>query len=77
MTGAHIHLPKPASLHRPVGFGSDCCPLVDSVALRLAQRRRRREFLEACFAPVYSAAALPSTVDRLTLWRSLHGRRSL
>ena len=77
MSGAPLHLPKPASLHRSVGFGSDCCPLVDSAGARIAQRRRRREILEACFAPVFSEAALPSAVDRLTLWRSLHGNRCL
>ena len=74
MTSAHFHLPNPASIRRSVGFGSDCCKLSDSTNTRIAERRRRREILEACFSPVFSEAALPSAVDRLILWRSRHGR---
>lgn len=43
------------------------------VARRVAERRRRRELLEAYFSPVVSQAAMPSAVDRLILWRSRHG----
>lgn len=73
MTVAHFSLPKP-SPESPVGFGTSCCAVADKVAQRLAERRRRRELLEAYFSPVVSEAAMPSTVDRMVLWRSRHGR---
>ncbi len=78
MSNVHFHLPKPTSPQLQVGFGSDCCLLVksDRGRSRVADRRRRREILEAFFSPSFSPAALPSAVDRLILWRSLHGHRS-
>lgn len=73
MAITHFSLSKP-SPKSPIGFGAPCCAVADQVAQRLAERRRRRAMLEAYFSPVVSEAAMPSTVDRLVLWRSRHGR---
>jgi hypothetical protein len=67
-------LPKPTRTAFPVGFGSADASVGQDLVERLQRLRRRREILEAYFSPVVSAAALPSAVDRLVLWRSHHGR---
>lgn len=71
ITNFSLPKPSPKSL---VGFGTSGCAVADGAAQRLAERRRRRELLEAYFSPVVSEAAMPSTVDRMVLWRSRHGR---
>ena len=76
MTLTTCHLPRP-SRKSVTGIGTACCQVADTVALRLAERRRRREMLEVYFSPVVSEAAMPSAVDRLVLWRSRHGRHRI
>ncbi|WP_221030983.1 hypothetical protein [Actomonas aquatica] len=69
-------LPKPARRSDPVGSGSDRRGASALAAWRQECLRRRRRLLETFFSPLVAASpsALPSTVDRLVLWRSRHGR---
>jgi len=70
------HLSKPSAT-TPTGFAPTCCAVANTVTRRLVERRRRRQMLECYFSPVVSVAARPSAVDRLVLWRSLHGRNRI
>ncbi len=74
MAITHFHFPKPARSSDPVGFGSPAVSAEESERDRRERLRRRRELLESYFSPFVSPAAMPSTVDRLVLWRNHHGR---
>lgn len=73
MAAPHFSFSKPSS-KSPAGFGADTCVVG---AMASEDRRRRRELLEQYFSPVVSEAAMPSTVDRLVMWRSHHGRHCI
>lgn len=74
MATSSLALPKPSSSFSPVGFGSPAVVVEENAHQRHEALRRRREQLETLFSPLVPAAALPSTTDRLVLWRNHHRR---
>ncbi len=74
MATTSLAFPKPSSSFSSVGFGPAAVAVDDIAQQRHETLRRRREQLESLVSPLVPAAALPSTTDRLVLWRNHHGR---